>query len=168
MQHLVNFFDGHNLEGMTAGRWYVVVQGLLFLCVAVTAWLPGPTLFASVFASLALVVVGAAGVLWAARFLGRSLTPLPEPNGEGLVAGGPYRFARHPMYTALVVICLGVAVGVGVVWCYLAVVVLAGFFGAKARYEERFLVRAYPGYAEYGSLTGRFVPGVGRLRLSTE
>jgi len=154
---------------MTTGRWLVALQGLLFLLVAVTAFLPGPTLFSSFVVGLACVVVGAAVVLWTGRALGASLTPNPSPNGAGMVASGPYRFARHPMYSGLVVICLGVAVGAGVVWCYLAVLVLAGFFAVKARVEERALVSAYPGYAEYGAGVGRFVPGVGRLRgLSTE
>ena len=110
---------------MTTGRWLVALQGLLFLLVAVTAFLPGPTLFSSLVVGLACVVVGAAVVLWTGRALGASLTPNPSPNGAGMVASGPYRFARHPMYSGLVVICLGVAVGAGVVWCYLAVLVLA-------------------------------------------
>ena len=145
----------------------MAVQGVLFLCVAVTALLPGPTLFASLWLGLALVVVGAIGVIWTGRQLGQSLTPLPEPNGFGLVASGPYRWVRHPMYTALVVICLGVAVGSGALWCFVTVVVLALFFEAKTRYEERYLVGMYPGYSEYASVTGKFVPGVGRRRSST-
>ena len=151
------------------GRAFVVVQGLLFLAVAVLALLPGPTLFTSLYLGLALVVLGGAGVIWSGRDLGRALTPNPVPNGEGLVARGLYRVARHPMYSCLVLICLGVAVGSGALWCYVAVVALAVFFGVKARFEERYLLGAYPGYAAYAAATGRFVPVVGRLRrgLST-
>lgn len=142
----------------------VAAQGLIFAAVAVTALLPGPVLWDSLWTGLVLVVLGSAGVLWTAKDLGRSLTPSPVPNREGLVARGLYRFARHPMYTALVVICLGVAVGSGKWWCYLAVVVLAGFFEIKARVEERYLLATYEGYAEYAARTGRFVPGVARRR----
>ena len=152
----------------TVARAYVVVQGVLFLVVGVTAVLPGPTLFQSFVLGLTLVVVGAAGLLWTGRVLGRSLTPLPVPNGAGLVAAGPYRVVRHPMYSALVVLCLGVAVGSGALWCFASCLVLGVFFGFKARYEERFLVRVYPGYVEYGARTGRFVPLLGRLKLSTD
>lgn len=149
------------------GRWYVSVQGVLFLAVGVTAWLPGPTLFVSFVLGLTFVVLGVAGVLWCARSLGRALTPLPSPNGAGLVVRGLYRVVRHPMYSSLVVLCLGVAVAAGGVWCYAAVLVLAVFFAAKARYEERFLLGAYAGYAAYAARVGRFVPFVGRLRVST-
>lgn len=146
----------------------MAVQGALFALVAVTALLPGPTLLTSLPLSLTLVVLGSVGVVWSGALLGRALTPLPVPNGAGLVARGVYRWVRHPMYASLVVICLGVAVGSGVLWCYVTVVALAVFFAAKARFEERYLVREYAGYAEYGARVGRFVPGVGRLRrLST-
>jgi protein-S-isoprenylcysteine O-methyltransferase Ste14 len=154
---------------MRAARTLVAIQGLLFLCVAVTALLPGPTLFESLAVGIGLVVVGAAGMWWSGRSLGRALTPLPVPNGAGLVASGPYRFVRHPMYTALVLVCLGVAVGSGALWSYVSCLVLAVFFDVKTRVEERYLVGAYPGYAEYGARTGKFVPGLSRLRaLSTD
>ena len=154
---------------MTRGWLLVAAQGLMFGLVAVTAFLPGPTLFVSLFLGLALVVAGAVVVLVTRASLGRSLTPLPQPNGAGMVSGGLYRWVRHPMYAGLVVICLGVAVGTGGLWCYVAVVLLAAFFAFKAREEERFLVGAYEGYAAYGAQVGRFVPGVGRLRkLSTD
>jgi len=154
---------------MTRGWLLVAGQGLMFGLVAVTAFLPGPTLFLSLFLGIGLVVAGAVVVLWTRGLLGRALTPLPQPNGAGMVSGGLYRWVRHPMYAGLVVICLGVAVGTGGLWCYLAVVLLALFFAFKAREEERFLVGAYEGYAAYGAQVGRFVPGVGRLRkLSTD
>ena len=146
------------------GRLYVSVQAALFLAVGVTAWFPGPMLWRSVIVGLLLIVVGLAGVLWCARSLGRSLTPLPEPNGAGLVVVGLYRWVRHPMYSSLVVMCLGVAVLTGVYWCYLTVAVLAVFFSAKARHEERYLVATYPDYVAYGARVGRFVPLIGRLR----
>jgi protein-S-isoprenylcysteine O-methyltransferase Ste14 len=147
--------------------WAMVgVQALLFLAVAVTAFLQdvGPRLFTSLWVGLALVILGSAGVIASGRNLGRSLTPSPVPNEAGLAASGLYRYARHPMYTALVVICLGVAVGSGALLCYLAVLALAVFFGFKARMEERYLRRVYNGYDAYAARTGRFVPGIGRRR----
>ncbi len=71
------------------------------------------------------------------------------------------------MYTSLVLICLGLAIGSGALWSYVSVLVLAVFFEFKGRVEERFLIAAYPGYAEYAARTGKFVPGVGRRRFST-
>ena len=155
------------MRDLKEGRWgMVAVQGLLFAAVAVTAIWPawGPTLWSSLWVALALVLVGSAGVIWSARDLGAALTPSPVPNQTGLVARGLYRWARHPMYTALVVICLGVAVGSGKVLSFVAVLALAVFFEVKTRVEEQHLVAAYDGYADYAALTGKFVPGVGRRK----
>jgi protein-S-isoprenylcysteine O-methyltransferase Ste14 len=150
------------MSDVTRGWMLVGLQGLLFLAVAVAAVVPGPTLWKSLWLSLSLVVVGAAGVIWAARDLGSSLTPLPIPNGVGLAAAGVYHWVRHPMYSALVVICLGVAIGSGKAWSYVAVAALAVFFEIKTRMEEKFLLREYEGYAAYAAQTGKFLPGIAR------
>jgi len=112
------------------------------------------------------IVFGAAGALglWAAKWLGRGLTALPLPNGRtDLVVRGPYRWVRHPIYTAVMAGTAGV---VGSTRSWPAAAVGAGLvvlFGFKARWEERHLAVAFPGYTDYGRRTGRFVPGVGRL-----
>lgn len=155
------------MDSNAVRAWAMVgIQGLLFLAVAVTAFAQhvGPALASSLWLGLALILVGSAGVIASGRDLGRALTPSPVPNRAGLVARGLYRYARHPMYTALLVICLGVAVGSGALLCYLSVVVLAVFFGFKARMEERYLRRVYNGYDAYSAHTGRFVPGIGRRK----
>ncbi|MFW2513660.1 methyltransferase family protein [Demequina sp. SO4-13] len=157
------------MSALKDGRWgMVAAQGLLFAAVAVTALMPAaapslsPVLWQSLWTGLALVVLGSIGVIWSAKDLGTSLTPSPVPNRAGLVARGPYHYARHPMYTALVVICLGVAVGSGAALTYVSVLLLAVFFEYKTRVEERYLIDAYAGYGEYASRTGKFVPGMGR------
>lgn len=143
----------------------VAGQGVLFLAVGAASFAPwGPELWASPWLGLAMVAAGVVLLVVAGRGLGQSLTPMPTPNGQGLVAHGVYRWVRHPIYTAVIVVCLGVAVAAGNVTCYAAVAAVCVFFAIKSRIEERDLVAAYDGYAEYGARVGRFVPGVGRLR----
>ena len=151
-------------SGRRAGWGLVVVQGLLFLAVALGALLPGPSVTPLLLVGLGFVLVGAVGVVQSARDLGQALTPNPVPNGAGLAARGLYRWVRHPMYSSLVLIGLGVAISTGAVFCYVAVAALAVFFDVKTRAEERRLVVVYDGYAEYAARTGKFVPGVARLR----
>lgn len=148
----------------------VALQGLLFLLVVVAALLPalGPAVWSSLVLSIVLILVGAAGMLWSGRNLGTSLTPLPIPNGMGLAAKGIYAYARHPMYTAILLICLGVAVGAGKLQVYVVVLALAVFFEFKTRAEEGHLLRVYDGYAEYAARTGKFLPGIGKRSRSAD
>lgn len=142
----------------------VALQGFLFLLVVAAALIPpiGPAIWDSLTLSIVLILLGAAGMVWSGRDLGTSLTPLPVPNGKGLAAHGIYEYARHPMYTAILLICLGVAVGAGNLQVYVVVAALLVFFEVKTRFEERYLVTAYEGYAEYAARTGKFLPGLGK------
>jgi protein-S-isoprenylcysteine O-methyltransferase Ste14 len=109
-------------------------------------------------AGIALVVVAALG-------LGSSLTPTPVPKGDAhLATGGLYRFVRHPIYTGVLMIVVGLVVTSGS-WLHAAIgVVTIVFFTAKARWEEARLAIAYPGYAEYAATTPRFFPGLRNMR----
>jgi protein-S-isoprenylcysteine O-methyltransferase Ste14 len=111
------------------------------------------------------LVIAAFGVLlavWAARHLGDGLTATPLPNGKvELVTTGPYRFMRHPMYSAVALqagggaLALGSFASLGACGC---LVVLLAF---KARWEEARLVEAFPGYAGYRDVTPSFLPRIG-------
>lgn len=147
--------------------WVLVgIQAVLFAAVVAGALLEGvgPALPTSLWTGLVLVAAGAFGLVAAGRYLGAALTPNPVPNGAGLVAHGPYRLARHPIYTSVLVTCLGVAVAAGTLLSYVAVAMLAAFFEVKSRLEERWLVETYEGYAAYSSRTGKYLPGIGRRR----
>ena len=144
------------------GLVLVTIQGLLFAGIGFwpAAW--GPTFAPVIAAAIVLIAVGAVGMLGSAWHLGKALTPLPEPNGAGLVARGVYQWARHPMYTSLVVLCAGVALGRGVAVAVGLVAALAVLFDIKTRVEERLLVETYEGYAHYAAATGKFLPGLSK------
>ena len=100
--------------------------------------------------------------LWAFRTMGiRYSKPGPEvPEDARLVEHGPYRFIRHPMYTALLMATGSFAAGDRslygpLLWAGLAVTLVA-----KALYEERLLTDHFPQYADYKRRTARFVPFV--------
>jgi protein-S-isoprenylcysteine O-methyltransferase Ste14 len=110
---------------------------------------------------IVLVVASFAFGAWARRALGRSFTPLPRPVESGsLATHGPYRFARHPIYTSIIVASAGwsllwqSAIGAA---CGVLLLVL---FDLKSRREERWLEEAYAGYPEYRRRVKRFIPFV--------
>jgi protein-S-isoprenylcysteine O-methyltransferase Ste14 len=60
-----------------------------------------------------------------------------DPVGDRLVTGGPYRFVRHPVYLAMLVMCLGLTVGMRS-WLGIALTAMVFFPAAvyRARLEE--------------------------------
>jgi protein-S-isoprenylcysteine O-methyltransferase Ste14 len=109
---------------------------------------------------LVLKTIGAAGLISTAGSLRRTLTAIPIPKESGkLSTSGLYRFARHPMYTALLIFSLGMAIGGGSAIKYALFLGLLILLYFKSRFEEGFLIQKYPDYKEYSNRTPRFFPG---------
>jgi protein-S-isoprenylcysteine O-methyltransferase Ste14 len=82
-------------------------------------------------------LVGAIIAGSAMRAMGRSLTPYPRPRPDGeLIVEGPYSMMRHPMYVGGVLFFAGLSL-VFSVWGLVLTALLALFWVAKARAEER-------------------------------
>ena len=146
---------------LTVVAWaFVTIQVVLLVGIAVgprdNTWEIGQPLR---WAGLGLAVAGAALGLWAALRLGRGLTASPLPNGAiGLVTRGPYRWVRHPMYTAVMLIAAGIATRAGSLVVIALTFALVVLFNVKARWEEGQLAATFPGYSDYRATTSRFVP----------
>jgi protein-S-isoprenylcysteine O-methyltransferase Ste14 len=85
----------------------------------------------------------------------------PEVRADAeLVTGGPYRYIRHPMYTALLAACGGLVAIDPRPLRLLILAALALVLNAKALREEALLARRFPGYAAYAARNARFLPGV--------
>ncbi|MFN0127286.1 MAG: methyltransferase family protein [Verrucomicrobiales bacterium] len=141
-------------------RW-VVVQMALLAALAVTAPLSRggwPALASTVPAALLFlyaVWTGVAGV----RELGRNLTPRPTPKLDGsLVTTGIYARVRHPLYASLIALGLGWALAWSSLPAVALAIGLAGFLHAKARHEEKILVRIFHSYFDYMTRVPRYVP----------
>jgi protein-S-isoprenylcysteine O-methyltransferase Ste14 len=153
--------------GRTRTGWlFVAVQVALLVALVVvprgSAW-PTPGWVRAV--SAGLVVLGLGVVLAASLALGRALTPTPVPNGRGhLRTDGPYGLVRHPIYTGVLTVVVGLTLGTGSVAGLALGLVTAGFFGVKARWEEARLAEVFHDYGAYAAGTPRFVPRPRRRR----
>ena len=105
----------------------------------------------------------ASGLIALAGFaaLGLNLTPHPKPRvGGTLVRHGIYRFVRHPLYSSLILGCVGWALKWQSLPALGAALFLAWALDAKARVEEHWLRGRFPEYAEYAARVRRFIPWV--------
>ena len=144
------------------GEWWLLGQLLLIvLDIALPSWPLAWRAPQGLMMVGALVLLGGL-VLAAIAFvqLGSSLTPLPEPIPHAeLKDQGLYGFCRHPLYLAVLVCALGMALIKGGVLHPLLLVALAVLLRSKAKREEQALLLHYPEYAAYQQQVPAFFPG---------
>jgi protein-S-isoprenylcysteine O-methyltransferase Ste14 len=120
-------------------RWPIFVAGLILMC------------------------VGAAIRQWAITTLGPYFTvDVRIHPGQTVVDEGPYRWVRHPSYTGLIVMFLGIGLALGS-WAALAVLAVVPTAGLvfRVRAEERALFEGLGGpYRRYAAGRARLVPGL--------
>ena len=146
------------------GEWWLAAQLVLLLALLLPP-LPPPSALGLTW-PLGLRCVGGGLVLLALALalqslwrLGPSLSPLPEPMpGAALVTEGAYGRCRHPLYQAILIGALGMALLLGSLLHLALVLALAAVLGGKARREERALCREHPDYPAYRASTAAIVP----------
>ncbi|MDP7549325.1 MAG: isoprenylcysteine carboxylmethyltransferase family protein [Alphaproteobacteria bacterium] len=101
-------------------------------------WLPNQVQYP---VGLAMIAAGIALAALAMRRFRAAGTNIPTPlPSTALVAGGPYRFSRNPIYLALTLIFLGLAAAANSLWLLLLLpaVLAVMHYGVVLR-EERYL-----------------------------
>lgn len=97
--------------------------------------------------------------LWAFRTTRLHLTPLVREGGS-LVASGPYRWIRHPMYLAVLLLSAGLTI-LDPTWMRIgASALMIPALVGKLSVEEVLLRQAYPEYEDLARRTKRLIPGV--------
>jgi protein-S-isoprenylcysteine O-methyltransferase Ste14 len=117
-----------------------------FLMVAANMAPMGPTLWIGsprvADIGIAVTFVGAAFALAAFGSLGRSFSVIPE--ARSLVTRGPYRFVRHPMYLAELLMIVGVLFGRAQLTTLIGTLIVIALQTHRVRLEERLLQRTDP------------------------
>jgi protein-S-isoprenylcysteine O-methyltransferase Ste14 len=110
--------------------------------------------------AMATVAAGVAFAVWARTFLGQNWSGnVTLKEGHELIQGGPYRFARHPIYTGILLSILGTGVWQGTLAGLLAVGCFGAGFSWKIRLEEQWLTEEFgEQYREYRRRVKALIP----------
>lgn len=114
-------------------------------------------------AGIALIAAGIGLRAWSIITLGRffqyQITIQPSHQ---VVTTGPYRHLRHPAYTAVALVLVGIALACDDVWSLVAAAALGGAgLAVRIRAEERQLTQALGAeYQHFAAGRKRLVPGV--------
>lgn len=106
-----------------------------------------------------LTLLGAALAVTSRFFLGRNWgVPRSRKEKPELVTAGPYALIRHPIYTSIIFMMLGLAFGVTSLW--LVPLVVVGSYVIYSGYrEEQIMLEQFPTrYPAYKKRTKMFVP----------
>ncbi len=98
----------------------------------------------------AVALAGGIQGLSALRLLGSELSAYPQAReGTTLIAVGPYKLVRHPIYGAIILGAAGIAI-LQESWIAAAgVLPLLAFFWAKSSVEERSMLLVFPDYEAF-------------------
>jgi protein-S-isoprenylcysteine O-methyltransferase Ste14 len=137
----------------------ISLAALLLMALALLGLLFRGALFSSQPVAIMVEVLAVALMVWARLTFGqRSFHAAANPSAGGLVTTGPYRYIRHPIYTAA---CLfgwsGVLANISLINVMLGVLLLVGAV-VRMLCEERLIVADHPEYAAYARTTRRMVP----------
>ena len=139
-------------RAVSVGAFVLMVVGLLGLYRINALFSRSPAVIAAQIVAFLLMV-------WARLAFGsRSFHASADPTSGGLVTSGPYRFIRHPIYTAANLFTWAAVVAHPSPMSVLfGACVLSGAI-VRMLLEERLIAATYPEYRQYAATTKRMVP----------
>jgi protein-S-isoprenylcysteine O-methyltransferase Ste14 len=79
-------------------------------------------------------------------------------HNASLITNGPYKYIRHPMYTSLFIMMLGITIYNFHYLNFIGLALLTPVLIAKAHIEESLLNNQFSTYASYKAKTKKFIP----------
>lgn len=106
-----------------------------------------------------LATLGAAVAFTARAAIGRNWgSPGMRKVDTVLVTSGPYRFVRHPIYSGILLMMVGTAIGLMPMW-WLVAIAAGIYFHRSARAEEAYMTERFPDdYPKYKARTKMLLP----------
>ena len=114
-------------------------------------------------------VIAGALLIWTLRSLGKNLTDTVVTRTEHtLVTSGPYRWVRHPFYVSLTLCVAANSLATANWFIFASGTLLFILIVIRTRKEEELLLARFgDAYRRYMERTGRFLPQIGRGKVSS-
>lgn len=123
-----------------------------------------PLATATVVVTLIAILLAALGTflrVWGAAYLGSSVVQSPTMQSRGVVAAGPYRYLRNPLYLGSFLFLLAISVLMPVAGAIFAVLAMGVHLVRLVLREEGFLAAQQgKAYLAYKNLVPRFLPSL--------
>jgi protein-S-isoprenylcysteine O-methyltransferase Ste14 len=133
----------------------VALQFIFILLLLLNASVKSMPALAYVFIILSIILI-----FWAFAAMQKSkLRILPDPSADAvLITSGPYRFIRHPMYTAILLGCSGLLLTHFSFLSLAFIIALVIVLIIKLLWEEKMLSQKFDDYKKYMKGTTRLFP----------
>lgn len=175
--YLMDFYymarhDPENKQGKKGWAWDYTLFAIVVAIIILIQPAIAPSLTWTVDGNWGLLMQATGGLMvfgsfalhiWARRHLRKFYVERVEIQSDHrLIDTGPYRFVRHPVFTSLLALAIGIllinpAITTGLVFIY-----ALWDFTRSAKQEEELLSNAMPGYRDYMKRTPRFLPRLWR------
>jgi len=148
------------LRPLGAAFWFAVLAWMINP--AWMAWASMHVPLAFRWIAVGLLIAGCALLVWTFRSLGKNLTDtVVTREHHTLVVHGPYRWIRHPLYSAAALLVTAVSVMTANWFLLTTGIAVLSVLVMRTRTEERNLVARFgDSYQTYMNRTGRFVPRI--------
>lgn len=136
----------------------LILVSVQFICIYLLFHLT-PVASVNIF-SILLIACGSFIGVWAVYSMRKSTLRInPEVSHvANLITDGPYHYLRHPMYTSVLLVCLGLLiVNMTLVKAVIYVILICDLI-VKLQYEESMLMNHFENYKLYTKKTWRIIP----------
>jgi len=82
-------------------------------------------------------------------------------NAEDVVISGPFKYIRHPIYTSMYILSIGLGL-IFFAWLwFIVMIIFIPFWYLECRQEEKEMIKLYgQKYIDYQKKTGMFLPRI--------
>jgi len=130
-----------------------------FGVMAIQPWAQG---WAVVLAGTLITLIGSLGGYYCRNFLGELWTPAVRADeSHRIIDNGPYGIVRHPIYTFMLLMFLGITIVFAAWWTWVVYILLVIAYLVKAEAEEKVLIQSSTEYTDYQKrVRFRLLPGL--------